>query len=283
MLVDVNGAAKKRSGIAYATRLLDSFRHFVAALRDSGLFSNSGMPMPLAWNIDPPSWNAVCPSPGGCADSVDQRYNIYKPAIPGDAEVGSACIVEYARGAPLKVGGYHSRAAGEHWSPHCVGRALLRREISYRQGRVCQAGKSQAALRMRKQKRCKTRSISSRQLGPRIIADQRPCRREPKCARSQPVGSTKTCGLPDGDSRCRVPSCGRRYADAPTVSRSPPAAGGRISSVLRATTVHCCGRTQDCGLYAVLPLSGVQFAGLNHHWYADEPLGVWTEINCALH
>lgn len=85
------------------------------------------------------------------------------------------------------------------------------------------------------------------------------------------------------DSRCRVSSCSPRYADAPTVSRSPPAAGGRISSVLRATTVHCCGRTQDCGLYAVLPLSGVQFAGLNHHWYADEPLGVWTEINCALH
>ncbi|WP_155922539.1 hypothetical protein [Mesorhizobium sp. L103C131B0] len=74
MLVDVNGAAKKRSGIAYATGLLDSFRHFVAALRDSGHFSNSGMPMPLAWNIDTAGWNAVCPSPGGCADSVDQRH-----------------------------------------------------------------------------------------------------------------------------------------------------------------------------------------------------------------
>lgn len=188
MLVDVNGAAKKRSGIAYATRLLDSFRHFVAALLDSGLFSNSGMPMPLAWNIDPPSWTRSVHLPAAAPIALINDIFIYKPAIPGDAEVGSACIVDYARGAPLKVGGYHSRAAGEHWSPHCVGRALMRREISYRQGRVCQAGKSQAAPRMRKQKRCKTRSISSGQLGPRIIADQRPCRREPKCARSQPVG-----------------------------------------------------------------------------------------------
>lgn len=124
---------------------------------------------------------------------------------------------------------------------------------------------------------------SSGQLGPRIIADQRPYRREPKCARSQPVGFDQNMRTTGRGQSVPRPACGRRYADAPTISRSPPAAGGRISSVLRGTTVHCCGRTQDCGLYAVLPLSGVQFAGLNHHWYADEPLGVWTEINCALH
>lgn len=56
-----------------------------------------------------------------------------------------------------------------------------------------------------------------------------------------------------GDSRSRVPSCGRRYADAPTAVLFTASGGGRISSVLRATAVHCRGRAQDCGLYAVLP------------------------------
>lgn len=54
----------------------------------------------------------------------------------------------------------------------------------------------------------------------------------------------------DGDSRSRIPSCGRRYADAPTAVPFTAQRRGRISSVLRATIVRCCGRAQDCGLYA---------------------------------
>jgi hypothetical protein len=56
----------------------------------------------------------------------------------------------------------------------------------------------------------------------------------------------------DGDSRSRVPSCGRRYADAPTAVLFTARGGGEFPPS-SARQCRCCGRAQDCGLYAVLP------------------------------
>ena len=63
----------------------------------------------------------------------------------------------------------------------------------------------------------------------RIVADQRPDGREPEM-RTMSDGwlrrNMRTTA--DGDSRSRVPSCGRRYADAPTAGPFTARGGGEF-------------------------------------------------------